>query len=184
MATRAPPATALVVIDMMNLLDFRNGAQLARRSMPAVRRMARLKERFVDAGAPVIYANDNFGQWQMDFRTLVEHCAQGPGAAWVEALRPQPDDYYILKPRHSVFFETPLRVLMDQLRIARVVLCGVATDACVLASGIDAHMHGFETIVPSDCVQAETTARNVGALRLLRESFQVDTRASRSIRLR
>ena len=175
--------TALVIIDMMNTLDFPEGPRLAKRATPAARRIARLKTRFVSRGLPVVYANDNFGAWHMDFRELVDACAQGPGRALVEALRPDDTDYYVLKPRHSVFFETPLRMLLAQLRVSRVVLCGVATDACVLASAIDAHMHGYVTFVPSDCVQAETTPRNAGALRLMRVSFQVDTTESTRLRL-
>jgi nicotinamidase-related amidase len=99
----------------------------------------------------------------------------------VEALRPHAGDYYILKPQASAFFATSLRVLLGQIRVRRVVLCGVATDACITATAIDAHMHGFEVIVPADCVHAETTPRNVAALRLLGTSFGVDTRASKSI---
>ena len=182
--TSNPSATtALLIVDMMNTLDFPEGAALARRGLPVARRIARLKQRFGEKNFPVIYANDNFGAWHMDFRTLVEACAQGKGGAWVEALRPEADDYYILKPMHSAFFATPLRVLLDQLGIKRVVLCGVATDACIAATAIDAHMDTFEVIVPADCVQAETATRNTAALRLLRTAFGVDTRTAARIRL-
>jgi nicotinamidase-related amidase len=183
-ATATPPtATALLIVDMMNMLDFPEGALLARRAAPVARRIARLKQRFVERGAPVVYANDNFGAWHMDFRTLVEVCAQGTGREWVDALRPDGTDYYILKPKHSAFFATPMRVLLGQLHVGRLVLCGVATDVCIAATAIDAHMHGFEVIVPADCVQAETAARNAAALRWLETSFQVNTGPAARVRL-
>lgn len=182
-ASNSSPATALLIIDMMNTLDFARGASLARKGAPVAHAIARLKRRFVEKQLPVVYANDNFGAWHMDFRTLVEVCAQGRGAGWVDALRPEPDDYYILKPMHSAFFATPLRVLLDRLDVRRLVLCGVATDACIAATAIDAHMEAYSVIVPSDCVLSETSARNTGALRLLRTAFEVDTRTAARIRL-
>ena len=182
-ASNPSATTALLIVDMMNTLDFPNGPKLARRGLVVARRIARLKRRFSKRGLPVIYANDNFGAWHVDFRTLVEACAKGPGGAWVEALRPDESDYYILKPMHSAFYATPLRVLLQQLCVERVVLCGVATDACIAATAIDAHMGEFDVVVPADCVQAETAPRNAAALRLLRTSFQVDTRTADRIRL-
>ena len=135
-------ATALIIVDMMNTLAFPEGARLARRALPAAQHIAKLRTRFNARKAPVIYANDNFGAWHADFRTLVERCAAGKGAQLVELLRPGDDDYYILKPRHSAFFATPLDILLRQLRVQRVVLCGIATDLCVAASAIDARMLG------------------------------------------
>lgn len=175
--------TALVIVDMMNLLDFPEGASLARRALPAAKRMAALKQRFVERELPVVYANDNFGQWHLDFSALVELCAQGTGAKLARLLRPAEDDYYILKPRHSAFFATPLHVLLDELQVERVVLCGIASDMCIAASAIDAHVHGYEVIVPADCIEAETGARNRAALKQIGESFELATTPSRYVRL-
>jgi nicotinamidase-related amidase len=180
---RKSGTTALVIVDMMNTLAFPEGVRLARRALPAARRMAQLKARFIARNAPVVYANDNFGAWHADFRTLVERCAAGKGAALVELLRPDDDDYYILKPRHSAFFATPLDILLRQLGVERVVLCGIASDMCVAASAIDARMLGYTVHVPADCVQAETGARNTAALRVLRESFEISTVDAAYVRL-
>ena len=176
-------ASALIIVDMMNLLDFPEGPALARRALPAAKRTAALKRRFVERRLPVVYANDNFRQWHLDFRALVELCAQGTGAKLVEWLRPDDGDYYVLKPRHSAFFATPLHVLLDELKVGRVVLCGIASDMCIAASAIDAHVHGYEAVVPSDCIQAETGARNKAALKQIGESFGLATTPSRYLRL-
>lgn len=180
---RSQRQTALVIVDMLNLLDFPEGASLAKRALPAAKRTATLKRRFVEHAQPVVYANDNFGQWHMDFRQLVELCAQGTGAKLAQLLRPADDDYYILKPRHSAFFATPLHVLLDELEVGRVVLCGIASDMCIAASAIDAHVHGYEVVVPADCIQAETGARNRAALKQIGESFGIATTESRYLRL-
>jgi len=182
-----PPSThgtALLVIDMINLLDFPSGPDLLRLALPAARRIAALKRRFVEVGAPVIYANDNFGQWHADFRELVAVCRQPDslGAPLAELLAPQPDDYYVLKPKHSAFHFTPLAVLLEQRGIERVVIVGVSTDVCVAATAIDAHMRELAVHVPSDCVAAPTRARSERALKLLRDSIGAGTAAARWVR--
>ena len=182
-----PPATrsaALLIIDMINRLDFASGPALLRLAVPAARRIAALKRRFVAVGAPVIYANDNFGQWHADFRELVAVCRQPDciGAPLAELLAPQPDDYYVLKPKHSAFHSTPLAVLLEQCGIERVVIGGVSTDVCIAATAIDAHMRELAVHVPSDCVAAPTRARSERALKLLRDSIGAATAAARWVR--
>lgn len=170
--------SALVVIDMINALDFAGGAALLRSALPCARRIALLKSRVSALGLPVIYANDNYGQWRSDFRQVVAACAQegSRGAALARLLQPQPDDYFVLKPQHSAFHGTPLERLLADLGVRRLVLTGIAADSCVLATALAAHMRGYSLYVPTDCVAAESPARKRRSLDLLRVSFQVDTR--------
>ena len=69
------------------------------------------------AGVPVVYVNDNFGRWRSDFNAQVEHCLQDGvrGKPVVELLRPEEDDYFVLKPKHSGFFSTTLDTLLEYL---------------------------------------------------------------------
>lgn len=162
--------TALLVIDMINPLDFPGAASLLRQALPAARAIARLKKRLKARGVPAVYVNDNFTHWRNDFGELVAICSQDNvrGAPLVRALAPEEDDYTILKPQHSAFYNTPLEVLLRQLGIGRVVITGVATDSCVLASTFDAQMREFAITVPSDCVAAITAERNRNALAVIR----------------
>src|SRR5690606_23122884 len=109
------PGTALVVVDMVNPLDFPRARSLLRTALPAARRVARRRERLKAGGVPTIFVNDNFSHWREDFRQLVAICSQPGvlGSALVEALPPEQDDYNILKPQHSAFYNTPLEVLLD-----------------------------------------------------------------------
>ena len=68
-------------------------------------RVAELKRRVKTAGLPVIYVNDNFGQWRSDFRKLVTRCLEEPcrGKEITKLLHPEEDDYFVLKPKHSGF---------------------------------------------------------------------------------
>jgi len=178
---RATPRSALLIVDMVNPLDFPGATALLRHARPVATRIARLKQRLKARGVPAIYVNDNFTHWLRDFRELVAICSQ-PGARGeplVATLAPEHDDYLVLKPKHSAFFATPLEVLLEQLKVRHVVVSGIAGDGCVLATANDAHMRGFEVSVPSDCCASISKPRNDRALRLLREAMHVDTRLSR-----
>lgn len=167
---RAKASSALIIIDMINPLDFKDGRALLRHAEPVARRIARLKQRLKAEGVAAIYANDNFTHWLHDFRELVAICSQpgSLGAPLALALPPEEDDYAILKSRHSAFYNTPLEVLLRQLDIRRLILAGIAADYCVLATAIDAHMRGFEIVVPRDCVASNTPQRNRNALSIMK----------------
>lgn len=173
-----PARAALLIVDMINPLDFPGADAMRAQALPAARAIARLKKRMKADGLPVVYVNDNFTHWLNDFRELVAICSQpdAAGAPLARALAPEHDDYLVLKPKHSGFYATPLEVLLAQLEVRRVVVTGIAGDGCVLATALDAHMRDFEVAVPSDCCASMTRERNARALALLRASVHVDTR--------
>lgn len=173
---------ALVIVDLVNPLDFEQGRRLLRQALPAARRLARLKARLKGAGWTTVYVNDNFTQWRNDFRELVAICSREGclGSPLVKAVPPEQDDYNILKPRHSAFFDTPLELLLAQLDTSRVALAGIAGDACVLASAIGAHMRQLDVTVVRDCTASLTGARNAAAMKLL-EDMEIDVRAAARI---
>ena len=64
---------ALLLIDVINDLEFDGGEKVLEQALPMARALAELKERARAAGVPVVYVNDNYGRWQSDFRRIVEH---------------------------------------------------------------------------------------------------------------
>lgn len=175
--------SALLVVDMINPLDYPGARRLREQALPAARAIARLKARLKARGVPVVYVNDNFTQWLRDFHELVAICSQpdAPGAPLATAVAPEHDDYLVLKPKHSGFHASPLDVLLRQLEVERVIVSGIAGDGCVLATAMDAHMLEYEVSVPSDCCASITRERNQRALQVLRDSMDIDTRASRAV---
>ena len=173
--------SALLVVDMINPMEFPGAERLLRQAVRMLPALTRLKQRLKARGVPTIYVNDNFTHWLSDFRELVAICSQpeSAGAALAQALAPEHDDYLVLKPRHSGFFATPLEVLLSQLGVCHVVVTGIAGDGCVLATAADAHMREFSVSVPADCCASISRARNDRALRVLREAMELDTRVSR-----
>jgi nicotinamidase-related amidase len=182
----AGPA-ALLLVDLVNPLDFPGGDVLLRRAVPMAERIAALQQRTRRAGIPTVYVNDNFGAWHLGFRELVEQVRSGraPGRALLDAITPDPrEDYFVLKPKHSGFFCTALEVLLRQLGARTLILAGVACDICVLMTAADAYMRGFGLIVPSDCVASERESDESRALEHMRRVLQADVRPAAELRLR
>lgn len=171
---------ALLLIDVINDLEFPGAAAMVRQAVPMARRLARLKARAERHGIPVIYVNDNFGQWRSDFRSLVEYCtsAEVAGREVASLLTPGADDYFVLKPKHSGFFQTSLDLLLDSLGVKTLILTGIAGNICVLFTANDAYMRGFDLVVPEDCLVSTRPADNRMALRQMRNLMDADTTAS------
>ncbi len=171
---------ALLLIDVINDLDFEEGEQLLEQALPMAERIAALKKRARQAGIPVIYVNDNFGKWQSDFNRLLKHCLEDNvcGKPLAELLRPGEDDYFVLKPKHSGFFSTTLDTLLDYLKAKTLILTGLAGNICVLFTANDAYMRDFNLFVPSDCVASNTVEENRHALELMKNVLKADVRPS------
>src|SRR6185436_18869112 len=108
---------ALLLIDWINDLDFDGGDRLFPQALAAAKATEALRQRAKRAGVPVIYCNDNFGKWRSDFRSLLEHVLgdEVRGKPIAELLKPDDEDYFVLKPKHSAFHSTTLEVLRDCL---------------------------------------------------------------------
>jgi nicotinamidase-related amidase len=171
---------ALLLIDVINDLDFNGGEELLRHALPMAKKLAELKRRAKEAGVPVIYVNDNFGKWQSDFKKILEHCLEegARGRPIAELLRPEEDDYFVLKPKHSGFFSTTLDILLDYLEAKTLVLTGLTGDICVLFTAHDAYMRDFHLVIPSDCVASNDPRENEYTLRKMERLLDADTRPS------
>ena len=177
--------TALVLIDVINDLEFDGGERLLQPALEAARRIAELKQRARRCGIPVIYANDNFGRWRSDFNEVVEHCLKDGvrGQPIVELLRPDDDDYFVLKPKHSAFFETTLEILLRYLDVDTLILCGFSGDICVLFTANDAYMRDHHLVVPRDCVASINERENARVLAYMKKNLDARTTPSTELDL-
>jgi nicotinamidase-related amidase len=177
--------TALLLIDLINDLDFPEGEKLLEQTLPAARNIRILKDRARHADIPAIYVNDNFGRWRSDFSAQVDHCLQAGcrGRALAEMLAPKEDDYFVLKPKHSGFYCTVLEILLDYLGATTVILTGIAGNNCVLFTANDAFLRDLRLFVPHDCVASNTENDNRVALQQMERILKADTRAASEIDL-
>jgi nicotinamidase-related amidase len=180
-ASRLPLSPrALLLVDFINPLDFPGAQQLAAPALAAARATASLKARLADQGVCAIYANDNYGAWQSDFRALVARCQAMDGEAGEIArlLAPGERDLTILKPRHSAFYGSPLELLLAEMETGELVVCGLATDMCVQMTVADAFLREFKTWVPADCTAAETPRATQDSLAYMASVLKADVHPS------
>jgi nicotinamidase-related amidase len=172
--------TALLLIDLINDLDFEGSEAIVAQAEAMALRLKALKRRAAAAGLPCIYVNDNFGRWRSDFRQTVAHCTArtSPGRLVSRRLRPSPHDYFVLKPKHSGFFDTTLDTLLEALHIRRVILTGIAGNICVLFTANDAYMRELKLYTPPDCVVSNTAEDNDHALRQMKLVMKADVTPS------
>lgn len=173
----APPSTALLLVDVINAFDFEGADDLLAHALPAAEAIADLADRARGSGVPVIYANDNFGEWAENFDDLVERCMRpdAAGREFVQRVRPRDEDYFVLKPKYSAFYQTSLDTLLGHLGARTLVLAGLATDICVLATATDAAMREFSLVVPQDTAAAETEHAHRATLAHVRRVLHAET---------
>lgn len=95
----------------------------------------------------------------------------------LELVAPGADDRFVLKPRHGAFHDTALATVLAELRTRRLVLAGIAAEACVLATALAAHMRDYPVWVPRDCIGSIHPSRVSAALAVL-AAWGIDTAAA------
>ena len=180
-----PRKTALLLIDLINDYEFEGGEKVRQSVERMLPQLELLLERARSSGAAVIYANDNVGRWRSSFDDVIAHATNGgsKAAAIVEALMPRRKDYLVLKPGHSCFHATPLEIILRELRVERLVLTGQLVNSCVFFTAHDAHMRGFELVVPSDAVAAIDDEDIPPTLQQLEKLLHADVRPCAEIEL-
>jgi len=164
--------------------QFEDADRVLRQLRPVAPRILRLKQRARAAGIPAVYANDNFGRWQSDASSLVEYCSRpgAPGAELVRMLAPTPEDYFVLKPRHSAFFASAMEALLAYMGARRLIITGLSSHQCVLFTANDAYVREYELKIPRDCIAAPTAQQTRFALRYFEMVLSADTRPSTQLR--
>jgi nicotinamidase-related amidase len=177
--------TVLLILDLISDFEFEDGEKIFRAALPVAMRILRLKQRARAAGIPAVYVNDGAERWRSDFPALVLRCSdsQVRGAPIARALRPEADDYCVLKPKHSGFFATPLDTLIEYMGATRLILTGISSNQCVLFTANDAYVRDLELVIPRDCISARTPGDTRFALRYFTNVLGADTRPSKDLRL-
>ena len=172
--------SCLLIIDMINPFTFPDASQLFPPVLYVAEQIGQLKRRARSAGVPSIYVNDNFGKWQHDLRALVESCLYEdcPGRPVTDALKPDKEDYFVLKPKHSGFFATPLELLLRFLDVRRLIVTGVSGDNCVLYTAADAYMRDFAITAPRDCIASSDPQSNEYALIQMQTTLKAEVTSS------
>ena len=171
MLTIAPEHCAVLAVDMQN--DFchhdghygRAGADISG-LLAAVGPVSRLITKARAAGAAVAYTRLVYDEAAglMEDRHAIKprHWLpsgqrlrpQSWGAAIVDQLTPAENDIVVDKPGYSAFDATDLEKRLRQRNIKTLIVCGVVSYACVLATSFAAFDRGFDVLVAKDATGA------------------------------
>ncbi len=102
--------------------------------------------------ALIVYVNDNHEDWSAGRAELVDWALGGADPSLVEPIVPGADLAFVVKARHSAFYQTQLDYLLGQHEIGRLVLAGQVTEQCILYSALDAYVRHYEVVVATDAV--------------------------------
>ena len=169
--------SALIVVDVLNPYEHEDAQTLATNMRAVVEPIAALLARARDEDVPIVYVNDNYGDWNSSSGELLETALAGRHPELVAPLRPPDDASFVIKARHSVFYETPLEYLLRQLGASRIVLCGQVTEQCILYSALDAYVRRFEIAIPSDAVAHIDAELADAALRMMARNMRAEVHA-------
>jgi nicotinamidase-related amidase len=161
--------TALLIIDMLNPYDHEDAEPLAesvRETLPGV---VRLRDRAREAAGDVmtVYVNDNYDAWELGRQELVERALKGRHPDLVEPIAPREPVPFVMKGRHSIFYQTAVDHLLRANDLQRIVLCGQVTEQCILYSALDAYIRGYDIVVPPDAVAHIDQDLAAAALRMM-----------------
>ncbi|MBU7600748.1 cysteine hydrolase [Streptomyces sp. P38-E01] len=166
---------------MINTYDHPDAEALRASVRGALPGIGKLLEQARSANVPVIYVTDNFGRWRSHHGELIEHALRGPHADLVAPVRPDDTSLFVVKARHSIFYQTPLDHLLSELGVADLVLCGQVTEQCVLYSALDAHLRHLQVTVARDCVAHIHPMLAEAALEMMSRNMGATVTSSRSL---
>jgi len=179
----SPVPVALLLIDVLTTFQFPDGDAIYKGAMGIRDALVRLKARARENSIPVLYVNDNFGDWRSEKEVLMGRCLEAKGAKFVRPLLPDSEDYFVLKPMHSAFYMTPLEVLLEHLQVETLILTGLTSNSCITVTAHDANMRGFDIFVPADCSCARNMQEHTQALAQLEAMAGANLRPSPSLKL-
>lgn len=102
------------------------------------------KTRYANAGSPI-------GQAGKMGRFLVRG---EPGVAIIDELQPLPEEDQLDKPAHSCFVHTSLDQTLQADNISHLLIVGVTTQCCVLATYRHGSDLGYHCLLLDDCCAA------------------------------
>jgi nicotinamidase-related amidase len=176
-------ASALLVIDMLNTYEHEDAEKLVSSVAAVAPVLGEMVERARAEGTPLIYVNDNYGDWNLSAEELSARALAGRNPELVEPVLPVGDASFVIKARHSVFYSTPLEYLLQTQGIGRVILAGQVTEQCILYSALDAYVRHFRVSIPRDAVAHIHAHLAEAALEMMETNMRAEITSASECRL-
>ncbi len=166
-----PSHTAVLVVDMLNEFLEDGGVMVLQEGQKLYDPVNRLLEGARAAGASVLWLCDEHPPGpDKEFEKRIPHCIKGTwGAEVVDALKREPAELRVPKRRYSGFYGTDLDLRLRELGIQHVIVTGLVTNICVRSTVHDAFFHGYDVVVPEECVAGTSEREQASSL------YDIDT---------
>lgn len=154
---------AVVVIDMQYAFaDPDSIATVTPQITEAIEPINKLLKKAREKNVPVFYtkgvvSKDRIteGLWRFKTKGHQLGLVQVEGtrsAEIIDELKPEPNDYVIVKRRPSAFFQTDFEVFLRGLQVDTLLITGSSVSGCVRATVTDAFMRDIRPMVVEECV--------------------------------
>ena len=163
--------SAFIIIDMENgFIDPASPLCIAG-AAATVPALASAIEAAREKGIPVFYVkriyrpdgsdveNTRYECWRAAENVLAPGSAGPCSIEDPAALAPRPEDYIIIKPRFSAFFQTELDLILRRLGVRNIILTGTTTPNCIRTTAYDGISLDYNVITLEDCCSSQTAAK-------------------------
>ncbi|HZW56840.1 MAG TPA: isochorismatase family cysteine hydrolase [Nitrososphaerales archaeon] len=151
--------TALLIIDMNKAFVGKGAPLEVPRALENVPRIKKLLHTCRRLGVPVIHVSHVFRKdgrdrgymydfWPVLKKGVLEEGAQG--AQIYPDIAPVKGETVISKRRYSAWFGTDLDIVVRNLGVDTLIICGTTTDRCTGLTAYEAFMRDLKVIFPSD----------------------------------
>ncbi len=79
-----------------------------------------------------------------------------PGCEIIEPLKPAPGEYLMVKKRFSAFMNTEFDLILRQLGVTHLAVCGTQYPTCIRTTVFDAAAYGYNVTLLTDATSAQT----------------------------
>jgi nicotinamidase-related amidase len=172
------PGVAVIVVDMLNPYDHEDGEALAEQVRDRIEPLRVLIDATPEAGADLVYVNDNYEDFTATSKDLGENAMRGRHPELVEPILPPKGTLFVQKVRHSAFYSTALDHLLRTRDIETIVMAGQVTEQCILYSALDAYVRGFQVRIARDAVAPLDPELGDAALLMMERNMKADVMAA------
>lgn len=169
----------ILVLDMLN--DFVYGKlkfSKVQKIIPNIKLLlnfARLHD------IPIVYCNDSHVLSDRELGIWGTHAMKDTkGSEVINDLKPQDNDYIILKNSYSAFYKTNLPNVLDSLYkgkgVESIIFTGIHTDICVKHSVYDAFLTGYDIIIAENGVAAPSFQKHKSGLDYMKSNYLVQVK--------
>lgn len=127
----------------------------------------------------IIHLNDNHPEHDAEFEVWPIHCIRGTEETYIAdgfeygSMPP----LLLHKTRYSGFFKTTLRDILVANNVHELIIAGVCTEICILATTFDARMLDYNVTIYRDTVYPLNEIDGDNVLSLLGSTFSVDIKS-------